>query len=190
MLDSINLKIKGINTKVNVIRYFLSQEQRYLIYTLSEKDETGYIKLYVSKIDYNPLRAISINDEDEWNRIKDLIKTTIKENKASAALSIIDLNYADIENIEVVDSKIFKLLDSMVEILSSNKKLFEDFSDAFIEKEEEKPSKKVIEDEYNYKDLYFQEIENRKIVEEDLKKALKVIDKFREKVDQINELFS
>ena len=191
MGDNINLKINGQETKVSIVRYFLSSEQRYLIYTLGEQDEAGYVKLYVSKMEYNPLRAVSITDDEEWSRIKDLIKITIKENKQKSSLSIIDLNYADIENIEVIDSKIFKLLDSMVEILSSNKTLFEDYSDVVLDKKAEeeaanRPAKG--ENEIDYKDLYHQEIENRKLVEEDLKKATKVIEEFRDKLTEINKL--
>lgn len=199
MIDNIDLKINGKKTKVNIVRYFLNSEQRYLIYTLGEKDDAGYIKLYVSKMEYNPLKAVSITDDEEWGRIKDLIKTTIKENKQNSSLSITDLNYSEIDGIEVVDSKIFKLLDSMVEILSSNKKLFEDYSDVIYDNtlvpdEEEKKEKKTVkeektnEDGISYKDLYLQEIENRKLVEKDLKKAIEIIEKFREKVDEINKL--
>ena len=184
MGDNINLKINGKDTKVSVVRYFLNSDQRYLIYTLKEKDEAGYLKLYVSKMEYNPLRAVSISDDEEWNHIKDLIKLTIKENKENASLSIIDLNYADIENIEVVDSKIFKLLESMVEILSSNKKLFEDYGDIVLDNS---PSETTLDDT-NYKELYYKEIENRKLVEEDLNKSIKVIEAFREKVEEINKL--
>ena len=187
MIDNINLKINGKDTKVNVVRYFLNAEQRYLIYTLGEKDEAGYIKLYVSKMEYNPLRAVSITDEDEWYRIKDLIKVTIKENQKNSALSIVDLNYSDIEGIEVVDSKIFKLVDNMVEILSSNKKLFEDYSGLLVDNadvETDEEEKKGI----SYKKLYFEEIENRKLVEEDLKKAIDIIEAFRDKIKEVNKL--
>ena len=184
MGDNINLKIDGKDTKVSVVRYFLNSDQRYLIYTLKEKDEAGYLKLYVSKMEYNPLRAVSISDDEEWNHIKDLIKLTIKENKENANLSIIDLNYADIENIEVVDSKIFKLLESMVEILSSNKKLFEDYGDIVLDN----TTSDTNNDDTNYKELYYKEIENRKLVEDDLDKAIKVIEAFKEKVDEINKL--
>ena len=189
MGDNINLKINGQETKVSIVRYFLNAEQRYLIYTLGEIDEAGYLKIYVSKMEYNPLRAVSKSDEDEWNRIKDLIKITIKENKQKASLSIIDLNYADIENVEVVDSKIFKLLNSMVEILASNKTLFEDYGDVVLDKqaEEVKPIVKG-ENEIDYKDLYHREIENRKLVEEDLHKATKIIEEFREKLKEVNKL--
>ena len=188
MIDNIDLKINGKKTKVNIVRYFLNSEQRYLIYTLGEKDDAGYIKLYVSKMEYNPLRAISIADEDEWSRIKDLIKTTIKENKQNSALSITDLNYSEIEGIEVEDSKIFKLLDSMVEILASNKKLFEDYSDVVLDNDSVEEDDSSDDNGTNYKELYFQEIENRKLVEKDLKKSIEIIDKFREKLDEINKL--
>ena len=188
MIDNIDLKINGKSTKVNIVRYFLNGEQRYLIYTLNEKDESGYVKLYVSKMEYDPLRAVSITDDDEWTRIKDLIKQTIKENKSNSSLSITDLNYSDIKNIEVVDSKIFKLLDSMVEILSSNKTLFEDYSDVVYDSEPESNDSSTDDGGMSYKDLYFKEIENRKQVEQDLNKAIEIIDEFRKKVAEINKL--
>lgn len=199
MIDSINLTINDKLTKVKVIRYFLNAGQRYLIYTLDEKDDAGYIKLYVTKMDYNPIRAVAIIDDDEWNRIKELIKVTIKENRENSALSIIDLNYADIENIVVEDSKVFKLLDSMVEILSSNKKLFEDANDIVIENNISKGIGKIVPEEImpaastdtiNYKDLYLKEVENRKMVENELKKAIQVIDTFKEKISEINEILN
>ena len=188
MIDNISLRINGKDTKVNVVRYFLSDDQRYLIYTLGEKDEAGYIKLYVSKMAYEPLRAVSITDEDEWSKIKDLIKTTIKENQKSSSLSITDLNYSDIEGIEVIDSKIFKLVDNMVEILSSNKKLFEDYSDVVFDSTPVEEINESNENGVSYKELYFKEVDNRKQVEEDLKKAIAVIEAFRDKVSEINKL--
>ena len=138
-------------------------------------------------MEYNPLRAVSITDEEEWAKIKDLIKTTIKENQKKASLSIIDLNYSDIEGIEVEDSKIFKLLDNMVEILASNKKLFEDYSDVVLDNEVKEDSPND-EDSTNYKELYFKEVENRKLVQDDLDKAIEVIEAFRDKVSEINKL--
>lgn len=188
MIDNINLKINGKDTKVNVVRYFLNEEKRYLIYTLGEKDEAGYIKLYVSKMEYNPLKAVSITDEDEWSHIKDLIKTTIKENQKNATLSITDLNYSDIEGVEVVDSKIFKLVDNMVEILSSNKKLFEDYTDVVFDNTPVDEDPNDDGTGTNYKELYFKEVENRKLVESDLEKSIKIIEAFREKVAEINKL--
>ena len=188
MTDNIKLKINGKNTKVDIVRYFLNNENRYLIYTLGEKDETGYIKLYVSKMEYNPLKAVSITDDEEWSRIKDLIKTTIKENQKNSTLSIIDLNYSDIEGIEVVDSKIFKLVDNMVEILASNKKLFEDYSDVVLDNDSEDETDGGNSDNISYKELYFKEVENRKLVEEDLNKAIEIIEAFRDKVKEINKL--
>ena len=137
---------------------------------------------------YEPLRAVSITDEDEWSHIKDLIKTTIKENQKSSALSITDLNYSDIEGIEVIDSKIFKLVDNMVEILSSNKKLFEDYTDVVFDSTPVEDINESNENGVSYKELYFKEIENRKQVEEDLKKATAVIEAFRDKVAEINKL--
>ena len=197
MNNTINLKIDGISSKVNIVRYFLNGDQRYLIFSLDEKDDAGYIKLYVCKMSYDKeMKAITISDEDEWNRIKELIKTTIKENRLGNSLSIIDLNYADINGIEVVDSKIFKLLDSMVDILGANKKIFEDANDIVIDTPTnfknlgDFENNIVTEEDLKYKELYLKEIENRKLVEQELKKSIKIISDLKEKIDEIHQILN
>ena len=64
-----------------------------------------------------------------------------------------------------------------------------EYGDVVLDKqaEEVKPVVKG-ENEIDYKDLYHREIENRKLVEEDLHKATKVIEEFREKLKEVNKL--
>ena len=41
----------GETVEADIVRYFKAYGKRYLIYTLNEKDEQGFVKLYVAKID-------------------------------------------------------------------------------------------------------------------------------------------
>ena len=112
--------VEGKQINVNVVRYFRLNSMEYLIFSLNEVDEGGYVKLYVSKIINNIGQTIS--DDVEWNLIKDTIKTVIKSNKDNLPLPIIDLDVNVINNIQILDQKIFKLNDSLLQLLTANKK--------------------------------------------------------------------
>lgn len=111
---------EGKQININVVRYFRLNGMEYLIFSLNETDEGGYVKLYVSKIFEG--MGKTIEDDVEWNLIKDTIKTVIKSNKDSLPLPITDLDTNKINNIQVVDQKIFKLNDSLLQLLIANKK--------------------------------------------------------------------
>ena len=68
-------KIKNLTgdyTDIEVIRYFTNNDTEYLIYSLNEIDESGYTKLYASKI--IGTKACIITDNDEWTLVKEIIK--------------------------------------------------------------------------------------------------------------------
>ncbi|MBE6138854.1 MAG: hypothetical protein E7173_03900 [Firmicutes bacterium] len=111
-----NAEGKLIN--VDVIRYFRMNSIEYLIFSLNEVDDGGYAKLYVSKIVDGV--GQTIEDDVEWNLIKDTIKNIIKSNKDNAPLSITDLNVNGVNNLLVIDRKIFKLNDSLLQLLMAN----------------------------------------------------------------------
>lgn len=121
-----NVIVVGTNNEkanIYVVRYFQYNNKKYLIYTLNEKDETGYVKLYVSKVveQNGTIFANGITDEDEWTEIKDLIKTIIKEVREGELKSAKDLNPSVLNNSVIVDFRAFKLVANIVEILSTNK---------------------------------------------------------------------
>lgn len=111
---------KGELLNINVVRYFRLNGIEYLIFSLGEKDDGGYVKLYISKVNGNI--ANTITDDVEWNMITDTIKTIIKSNKDNLPLSIVDLSEQKISNLQIVDQKSFKLNDSFLQLLSANKK--------------------------------------------------------------------
>jgi len=109
---------EGALINASVVRYFRLNSMEYLIFSLNEIDEGGYAKLYVTKIVDGVGRAIE--DDVEWNLIKDTIKTIVKSNKDNLPLPITDLNTTNLIDMQVMDQKIFKLNDSLLQLLMQN----------------------------------------------------------------------
>jgi hypothetical protein len=112
------------NMKIEVIRYFRALNNQYLIYSLNEKDEAGYVKLYAAKMGVNTF--VKIEEEAEWTQIKELIKVIVKEAKENALVSVEDLDYTKIKNVMIESSRVFKLTDAVTEMLGLNKKEFKE----------------------------------------------------------------
>lgn len=121
-MDNVIVKnAQGEQLNINVARYFRLNGIEYLIFSLNEIDEGGYVKLYISKV--NGGLASTIADDVEWNLIKDTIKTIIKSNKDGLALPITDLDVKKLADLQISDQKVFKLNDSLLQLLSANKKV-------------------------------------------------------------------
>jgi len=119
--------LQGENGLVNVVRYFLNNGSEFLIYSLNEVDESGYTRLYVTKlngIDGN-YTADTLNDS-EWADIKNLVKVIVKANKEKLPIPVQDINPRKIKNIVLKDKKIFKLNTPLVNDLSANQPTFND----------------------------------------------------------------
>lgn len=112
-------KNNGELFNINVVRYFKLNNFSYLIFSLNEIDDGGYIKLYISKV-VNEV-GVTITDDVEWNLIKDTIKDIIKRNKDGIPTGLNDLNEAELANMTINDQKVFKLNDSLLQLLSANK---------------------------------------------------------------------
>jgi uncharacterized protein YrzB (UPF0473 family) len=113
----------GVTENVNVVRFFKANNASYLMYTLSEKDEAGYIKLYASKM-LDSATFSKIEDDEEWNSVKELIKVIVKETKDNSLVSVEDLDYIKLDGIKVLGTRVFKLTEQVAEMLGSNKKTF------------------------------------------------------------------
>lgn len=113
----------GQKVEVGVVRLFKHNETVFFIYTLSEKDASNYVKLYVTKVNMSNLQSVVITDENEWASFKEIMKTIIKNNRNNAPLEVVDLDAKAIENITVYDPKVFKLSEEMTNFLQMNKNL-------------------------------------------------------------------
>lgn len=119
-----NLAIKNLNgilENIVSIRYFKFNGSNYLIFTKNEIDESGYQKLYISKI--NNMVGNAIADEVEWNLVRDTIKVIAKANKEGTALPVEDLAEEQLGGIQIMGQKPFKLTASSVALLAANKKV-------------------------------------------------------------------
>lgn len=112
------------NTRMNVdlIRYFKFKNDCYLIYTLNEIDEKGYLKLYLVKImeELGFPVTHNIKDDKEWAGMQSIVKKVLKEIKSNKRKFLEDLNYDSIQGIKIVEPRFFKLDQKLAEVLSSN----------------------------------------------------------------------
>ena len=112
------------NTKMSVdlIRYFKFKNDCFLIYTLGEKDEKNYVKLYLVRIMEElgfPVVQTIRNDAD-WASMQDIVKKVLKELKKGKKKLTEDLDCSEIDGIKIVNPRFFKLDSKLVDLLSSN----------------------------------------------------------------------
>lgn len=60
---------------------FKDTKKEYVVYTKNEKDENGNITVYVSLVDRNgeSPKLLGIDSDEEWSRIKDVLRELAKE---------------------------------------------------------------------------------------------------------------
>lgn len=180
------ISIKDMNNQiieVFLVRYFKYKNTNYLIYTLNETDEKGFIKLYIVKImkQFNEWIAKTIKDEEEWKRMQLIVKNILKEIKNDKIESFIDLDVSEIKNIKIQEARYFKLDQNLKNILtlkfeqSNIEKIqmdelpkMEDIAPVKVEMNEEQPiinQEKIevieepnqqVEEELDYKALYLE----------------------------------
>ena len=171
-------KVKNIDDEyvdLEVIRYFMNNDVEYLIYSLNEIDESGYTKLYASKIIGS--KACIITENDEWNLIKEIIKEIVRCNRDGSELNVIDLDESNLDDIILQDTRVFKLQGNLVNLLSENKKV----PNPTIEEMLEEPVEEILEE--NYEELYKLELEKNKELEKQLNEYKSIIDKIKEIVE-------
>ncbi len=97
------------------IRYVKFNNFKYILYTLNEKDEEDYQKLYINKIVDNEEDLIS---DLEWLELREAIPSIVKQIKADKIESFEDLDIKDIHRVNLEYSKAFKLKQNIVEIIT------------------------------------------------------------------------
>ncbi len=127
-MDRVNLlNLNNETINVTVIRYFELNSNRYFIYSLNEIDAQNYVKLYISKINTTNEGMVSANitDEVEWNAVKEEIKNIVRDNKSSVA-TVKDLDFNELNSLQIKESRAFKLSNQLVLLLSANKNVKEE----------------------------------------------------------------
>lgn len=59
---------------------FKDNKKEYVIYTKNERDDDNNITIYVSHVDRSngSARLLGVDSEEEWNRIKDVLRELAK----------------------------------------------------------------------------------------------------------------
>lgn len=86
--EKIMIKGEDGNEKLaDVLLYFTLKEngKDYIIYTFNEKDKNGMVVVYSSRVESDPnnpddIRITGIDTEEEWTKIKDIMRKVIKAN--------------------------------------------------------------------------------------------------------------
>jgi len=60
---------------------FKDTKKEYVVYTRNETDENGNVTVYVSNVnrDNDTPRLLGVESDDEWSRIKDVLRELSKE---------------------------------------------------------------------------------------------------------------
>lgn len=60
---------------------FDDTKKQYLVYTKNEVDETGNMTIYVTEVkkDDSGYKFLGVSTDDEWDRIKAVLRTLIKK---------------------------------------------------------------------------------------------------------------
>lgn len=109
---------------IHLVRYFDYQGKKYLIFTTdgeNEFDEQGHIFVHISEI--NDLTATAVEGQT-YETAKSIIKDIVAKNRNNLPLAITDLNYNDLNGLNIVSDKQLGLLPNYVDILKQNQPNF------------------------------------------------------------------
>lgn len=148
----------NLKQQVDLIRYFKYKNDYYLIYTLNERDEKNFLKLYLVKVlkELDEYIGYNISENDEWKKMQGIIKKVIKDIKNGKRNSFEDVDCNEIMGIGIVDPRSFKLDQELVDILMSDYKFDNNVNDHTAFSDNKSPSQIIQSDENdeNYKQLY------------------------------------
>lgn len=79
-------KLDGTTEEVEeVISFeFNDTKKRYVVYTKNEVDQNGNVTIYVTEVvkDENGTRFLGVETDEEWARIKDVLRKLAKKDEA------------------------------------------------------------------------------------------------------------
>ena len=117
----------GTKRIVNCL-FYLYNSNYYFLYTENEKDENGYIKLYLSKIGKETVNSengpvetgnmigIEVQTDDEWKEVQGSISKIVNSKKTKVDDSSIQYLPIDmLVNLKIVGKKTFRLLSDIIE---------------------------------------------------------------------------
>ena len=117
----------GSEANVNGIFYVFNSKY-YFIYTMSELDETDYVRLYVVQvckeiqntptgpIDTGYMLGMKISNPEEWSRVQESITKIVEDKKNNTTNSDIQyLPMSMLTNLKIISKNKFKLMKNIVQ---------------------------------------------------------------------------
>lgn len=117
-MKTIKLMVNGNSETVQVERYFRALNSQYLIYSKDGADIDGNVRINVVKIENN--QAVPIDETTEWEAVKNVIVEIVNDNRELSKLSIEDLDYQSLENLNVTNKNALRLPSAVMPYLSAN----------------------------------------------------------------------
>ena len=126
----------GQNFDVDVVRYFESNGNNYLIFNLNEIDTNGYIQLYLAKLSNKDGKQVMVNvsDENEWNEFRNTIQKIVTNNRNKVA-NLGTLDYKQLDGMMVSEFRVFKLKKEVTDMLSINSDIVTENDEPSVPKE-------------------------------------------------------
>ncbi len=109
---------------IHLVRYFDYQGKKYLIFTRdgeNESDDQGHVFVHIAEV--NNLAATAVEGET-YETAKNVIKDIVMKNQKNIPLSINDLNYNELNGLNIISDKQLGLLSNYVETLKQNQPEF------------------------------------------------------------------
>lgn len=80
MMTIINEDGSSEEVEVVIAFEFKDNNKEYIIYTRNEKDENGNVTVYISNVDRTSgsPKLVGVDDENEWSRIKNVLRELAK----------------------------------------------------------------------------------------------------------------
>lgn len=105
---------------IHLVRYFEYNGAKYLIFTTdgeNEKDDQGHVFVHIANVDGLVANAV---EGETYETAKNVIKDIVSKNRNNLPLSITDLNYNELNGLNIVSDKQLGLLANYVDILKQN----------------------------------------------------------------------
>ncbi len=114
---------------VQLVRYCKFQDKDCLIFTKETTPDTqGYVTIHISEVQ-NDGGLIAKTADDTY--AKTIVKTIASEIKNNMPLSVTDLNYNDLDGINILGDKAFRVFPNYVECLEKNRQVFDSTNSPF-----------------------------------------------------------
>ena len=108
----------GESVIANVIRYFMLNGKKYMIYSLNEVDGSNYIKLYAIELNVMDNTTIGVTIEDEnWVNVINLVKKIVNTVQSNTQADVDDINPNSLISVNLKTKRPFKIDVNMLESL-------------------------------------------------------------------------